>query len=226
MLRASLGAGLAVVAGCGRSDTDVLAGQFARPVPTTTTPPTTTAAPTTTAPPTTEAAADTTGTSTTTTEVLPTEAVVGQMVIEFTYTQAPGGKNEFPYVSVWIEDSAGELLTTVALFYELTRRGERWLDHLHRWWEVDQLQMTVTSTDLAPIVTAATRAPGAYAVVWDGTVQGVAAPAGDYFVCIEAVREDGPYSLIREPFTLAGSLSATVLPDDAELTSASVRIDA
>ena len=60
---------------------------------------------------------------------------------------------------------------------------------------------------------------------WDGFAQGVQLPEGDYFIAVEAAREDGPYSLIREPFRLTGSLATTQLPDDEELSGASVRID-
>ena len=61
--------------------------------------------------------------------------------------------------------------------------------------------------------------------MWDGFAQGVQLPQGDYFIAIEAAREDGPYSLIREPFQLTGALAQTQLPDDSELSGATVRID-
>lgn len=155
----------------------------------------------------------------------PTNAVDGEMVISFTYTQAAGGKNERPYVAVWIEDQVGELVETVALWFQQRRRGERWLDHLHRWYEVEQDRLGAGGVDDVATVTSATRQPGAYAVVWDGTIDGVSAAPGQYFVCIEAVREEGPYSLIRVPFDLTGSLSDTPLPDEGELSAARVRID-
>ena len=41
--------------------------------------------------------------------------------------------------------------------------------------------------------------PGVYNVVWDGRDEKKAlVPLGDYYVCIEAAREHGPYELIRE----------------------------
>lgn len=224
MLKASLGAGAFVLVpglACGNDDQEVFAGATAEPEPTTTT----TAAPTTT---TTEPSAAST---TELTEADPNEpagppAVSGEMVVSFTYTQAAGGKNERPYVAVWIEDAAGGLAATVALWYQLDRRGDRWLDHLSRWFSADLDRIAVGGIDDVATVSSATRAAGSYAVVWDGTVAGAPAVSGDYFVCVEAVREEGPYSLIREPVTLAGSLPEMALPDNGELSIASVRIDA
>lgn len=213
-LRASLAAGAAALIpglACGVDDESVFAGATAEP--TTTLPPTTrppTTRPTTTEPTTTQAS---------------DLAVDGELVVGFTYTQGAGGKNERPYVAVWLEDPAGELVATIALWYELGRRGDRWLDHLTRWYDLD-LDRTLDGTPSdAATVSSATRAPGAYSVVWDGTVGAEPAPAGDYVLCIEAVREEGPHSLICEPVSLTGSLSSLSLPDDGELSAVSVRID-
>ncbi len=147
------------------------------------------------------------------------------MVIAFTYTRDVGGKIESPYVAVWIEDEQGFLVETVALFYQQERRGNRWLDHLDRWFTVDAQRIAAGGADTTATISSATRPPGAYAVAWDGLSSGEVVPAGRYFICIEAVREEGPYSLIREPFDLVGSLAETALPDTGELSSASVRIN-
>ena len=219
MLKASLGTTAFVLVpglACGNDDREVFAGATAEPVPTTTT----TIPPTTTEPPAVE---------TTLGEAAANgpAAITGEMVISFTYTQAAGGKNEPPYVAVWIEDAAGDLATTVALWYEQGRRGDRWLDHLSRWYGADLDRIAAGGRDDVATISSATRSPGAYAVVWDGAIAGVPAPAGDYFVCVEAVREEGPYSLIREPLTLTAeaALPEMVLPDEGELSAASVRID-
>ncbi len=220
MLKASLAAGtVALVPGiaCGTNDAATFAGAATRPVPDPTPAPATPEeAPTTQEEPTSPPEAEGPGPL----------AVQGEMVIAFTYTQAAGGKNEPPYVAVWIEDARGELATTVSLWYEQGRRGDRWLDHLSRWYEAEADRVASGGVDGVATVSSATRTPGSYAVVWDGTIAGEAAPAADYFVCIEAVREDGPYSLIREPLMLDGALTETLLPDDGELSAATVRIDA
>ena len=152
-------------------------------------------------------------------------AINGEMVVSFTYTMAAGGKLERPYVAVWIEDAEALLVETVALFYQQDRRGARWLDHLDRWFSVDAQRIASDGIDTAATVSSPTRQAGEYIVAWDGLSNGQVVPAGPYFVCIEAAREEGPYSLIREPLDLNGSLPETSLPDDEELSNASVRVD-
>lgn len=225
MLRASLGAGvMATATACGMQDADVFSGATADLADsTTTTGPeassSTTAADTAVGPaadpatlPEVDAAAS-------------ALAVAGEMVIGFTYSRSAGGKIEPPYVAVWIENEAGELLETVALFYERGRRGARWLDHLDRWFSGDAARIASGGADVAATISSATRAPGEYAVAWDGTVDGEAAAAGTYAVYIESAREEGPVSLTNTTVTLDGTPFAVSLPDDGELSLASVRVD-
>ncbi len=220
VLKGSIGSGLAAltVAACGNADAEVLAGNVAPPAPTTTTTTTTT----------TEAPDTTTGGTEPTVEpeVVSAPAVAGEMVVAFTYTRVGAGAIESPYVAVWVEDAGGELLETIALFYEQTRSGARWLDHLDRWFTGDSVRIAGGGTDDSATISSATRPPGEYAVTWDGAIDGTTVTAGQYFLCIESVREDGPLSLIREPLLLEGTLAPTPLPDDGELSAASVQVNA
>lgn len=118
-----------------------------------------------------------------------------------------------PYVAVWIEDSSGALVQTLGLWYLQGTKGKKWLNELRRWYSVDG-----SGTDTT---TSATRTPGDYAVVWEPAGSG-SAPGGSYFVCIEAAREHGPYSLIRQQFTLSDAPFTTALPSQGELTNASI----
>lgn len=213
LLKGSIGSGLVALtaAACGNADAQVLAGNVAEAT-TTTTSTTTTVAPTTDAG---DASA-----------VSGPPAVSGEMIVAFTYTRVGEGKIESPYVAVWLEDPQGDLVTTIALFFEQGRRGERWLDHLDRWFPGNAAYLASGGQDLVTTISSATQPPGEYAVTWDGTHAGTQVAAGDYFICIESTREDGPYSLIREPIALDGSLAPTPLPDEGELSSASVQIRA
>ncbi len=150
----------------------------------------------------------------------------GTMVIAFTYEQASGGKNVPPYIAVWIEDGAGNLLTTVSLWYQQFGRGERWLPDLTRWYNVDQSRISGGGPDTVDAISGPTRSPGSYQVAWDGMGTGGTAPAGNYFICIESARERGPYSLIRESMNLDGSSRQQNLSADGELTNASVTVTA
>jgi hypothetical protein len=148
-----------------------------------------------------------------------------EMVVSFTYQQLPGGKNEPPYVAVWIEDSDGSLVATVALWFQQDSRGTRWLRDLKRWFNLDQARIEAGGLDVTDIVSSATRRPGSYQVVWDGTdVDGNPLRAGDYFLAIESNREHGTYSLIRQPMTLTGEPLTLGLIDADELVAASVSV--
>ncbi len=141
-----------------------------------------------------------------------------EMLINFSYsTISTQGPVKNPYVAVWIEDSQAELAATVALWFLQSQKGLKWLSDLRRWYSVDGTQQSVDT------ISSATRTPGDYSVVWDGTgPSGLPVIAGDYFVCIEAAREHGPYSLIREQLTVGSEGFDLALADDGELANASV----
>jgi hypothetical protein len=137
------------------------------------------------------------------------------MGVRFTYKVATsGGRVNNPYVAVWIEDTSGALVDTLGLWYLQSQKGTRWLNELRRWYSVDGSTDTTSS---------ATRTPGDYALVWDlKDSEGQTVAPGSYFVCIEAAREHGPYSLIRQSFTLGATPFKTDLPAQGELTNASI----
>jgi len=146
----------------------------------------------------------------------------GELVVRFTYqADSAGGRARNPYIAVWVEDDAGELVDTLALWYLQSRKGSQWLPDLIRWSSVDGSATTVSA------VSGATRRPGDHSLAWDGTdITGSRAPQGEYFICIESAREHGPYSLIREALTLSGHAFTTALAADGELVNASVEIAA
>lgn len=145
------------------------------------------------------------------------------MIVAFTYQQAPGGKNLAPYTAVWLEDADGSLVHTVALWRQQDPKGAKYLPELKRWFSVNETQPD--GIDAVDVVASPTRFPGQFAVTWAGEsdLTGVAA-AGPYFICIEASREDGPYSLIREQIPLTGQPIEQTLPDSSEIVDASVSI--
>ncbi len=226
------GAGL-VIAACG-NDEDVLRDVSIAldDAPTTSSTPTTlsTATPVSTAPGATVATESSSTTTTTTTDVvvaLPGTAIAdgSEMVIVYTYEQGAGGKNTSPYTAVWIEDAAGALVQTVALWMEQGRKGVKYLPDLTRWFGVDQDRIASGGIDTVDAMSGPTRFPGQHSVVWNGQSDTLGTVrAGDYFVCIESAREDGPHSLIREPIALAGQPFDLALPDDGELIDASVSV--
>lgn len=90
-------------------------------------------------------------------------------------------------------------MNTLALWFLQSQKGLRWLGDLRRWTSTDGSDATIS-------ISGATRTPGEYALEWDmSNIDGTAVIEGTYYVCIEAAREKGPYSLIRERFDLLGT---------------------
>ena len=93
----------------------------------------------------------------------------------------------------------------------------RWLSELRRW--------SRGNADLLTTVSSATRNPGTYAVAWDGkTDTGALATQGTYHVCVEAAREHGPYSLVREKITVGTAAFKKTLSADNDIEAASVAL--
>ncbi len=139
-----------------------------------------------------------------------------ELAVNLTLAQASGFRYNRPYVAVYIEDARGNPVRTLSLWAE-TNRHARYLTELRRWFS--------ESSDLVASVSSPTRNPGSYSLVWDGkTDAGKLAAQGEYFVCVEAAREHGPYGLVRQAVTLGAAplkktLDSSVNPD---LSSVSV----
>jgi hypothetical protein len=166
----------------------------------------------------------------------------GQLVVKFTYTLAagaqtgpggggpggdggPGGgaRGINPYVVVWVEDATGALIRTLNLFYKAAEA--KYINELRRWYTVDRARIAKGGADNIRTVSAATRVPGDYSLTWDGKNDtGAAVPQGDYFICIEAAREHGPYELIREQITIGTKAFEKTLKPNGELSAASVAL--
>lgn len=118
------------------------------------------------------------------------------MKLDITFEFAGNGfRYRPPYVAVWLENAQGLPVRTLAVWFEQSRKGMRWLNELKRWYR---------SNELTEAVSGPTRMPGRYTLSWDGKDdKGNLVSQGDYYVCVELVREHGPYELFREKVTLA-----------------------
>jgi len=137
-----------------------------------------------------------------------------ELQVNFTFT----GSGRNPYIAVWIEDAAGGLVQTIALWF---RRSEsRYLSQLTRWYDAESTLLNNGGTDNLDALASASRAAGSYQVVWDGTdVDGNLVSKGNYVLCIEAARERGPYQVATGPITIGTSGFTTTLADNGELSA-------
>jgi hypothetical protein len=157
----------------------------------------------------------TAGTSSPTAASGPLFPAGGEMIVDFTFAPSEGGSVKNPYIAVWIETPQGALVTTVSLWYEQTSKGKKYLSDMRKWY--------AASSGSAPSTSGATRVPGTYSVVWNGTDEsGQPVSQGDYVVYIEAARENGPYELISQPVAIGSAPFDDQLTPKGELTSASI----
>lgn len=215
---AAVGALVVVPVACGTSDAEVLSAPQTQstesPVADTTA--AAPATPDTTAPDTAAAAESTAQASSgqPSGDVVPAGA---ELAVNFSYTPSSnGGRVRNPYIAVWVEDLDGNLIQTVALWYEQSGKGQRWLDDLRTW------TSAFGATGGEVTTSGATRSPGAYSVVWDTTgLDGSAVAQGTYVVYVESAREHGPHQITSTEITLGAEPASASLPDDGELTALS-----
>jgi thiamine biosynthesis lipoprotein ApbE len=97
-----------------------------------------------------------------------------------------GGRRERPFVVVWIEDDKGAVVRAIEIWGGLGKDA-KYLRDLRTFWKIAQ-----KDPEMVKNVTRASRAPGVYSMVWDGTDQkGNAVPAGTYTVWLEVGSEHG-----------------------------------
>lgn len=143
-----------------------------------------------------------------------------ELVLSYSYAPTDSGfRVNNPFVAVWFEDLNGGSIRTLQVSYK-PGKGLRWLPDLRRWYQADQVRQITGGTDLLATVSSATRLPGAFSLAWNGLDdQGTPVPPGDYLICIEAAREHGPYSLVKEKVTINANMAPMKLPDNGELVA-------
>lgn len=115
--------------------------------------------------------------------------------IEFTLPEIATGQYQRPYVAVWIETKKGKAVRTLTVWHE----DKKWLKDLRRWWRKAGRYQT---NDLDG-VSGATRAPGTFTLNWDGKdANGEPVAPGEYTLRLEASREHGGRTLLKQKFTL------------------------
>lgn len=102
-----------------------------------------------------------------------------------------------PYVAVWIEPKAGGPARTLAVWYDVAKRGNepgtKWLADLRTWWRKGGRSLNLPADG----VSGATRAPGAHRIAIPANVK-----PGSYTLFVEAAREDGGRELVSMPLDI------------------------
>lgn len=146
-----------------------------------------------------------------------------EMLVQFEVDQAKDGRRyRRPYIAVWIENTDGLPIRTLAVWYRFGQ-GERWIPDLRRWHRSDKKRRETDERDVLKIASGATRNPGKYKLVWDGKDDaGKLVANGKYMVLIEAAREHGTYQLIKDDVEVTGTPFTRDLKDNVEIKGASL----
>ena len=114
-----------------------------------------------------------------------------------------------PYVAVWVEDDRNQVVSNLAVWYDVDMRnaeGEKWLKDMRQWWRRSgrSLEMPVDG------VSGATYGPGAHDLEFTvGEAPLADLQPGDYRLRVEAAREVGGRELINIPFSWPQSSEVT-----------------
>ncbi|MFO0958974.1 MAG: DUF2271 domain-containing protein [Isosphaeraceae bacterium] len=144
-----------------------------------------------------------------------------ELLIKFEINQADGGRRyRRPYIAVWVEDAEGFPVRNLAVWVSLGS-GLRWLPDMKRV-QGRKPPAQGRQGDMVDTIGQATRAPGAYSLIWDGKDdKGKPVPPGDYTINLEAAREHGTYQFLRKELKLPAGPMTAELPGNVEIKSAS-----
>lgn len=107
-----------------------------------------------------------------------------------------------PYMAVWVETLERNGLYTIAVWHE----KKKWLKDLRQWWR----KLGRENSGQYDAVTKATPKPGHYELKWDAKGFGdKPLKAGEYYLCIEAAREDGGRDFMKQKILLGSSQTQT-----------------
>ncbi len=122
---------------------------------------------------------------------VPASAQSGTITYEIPRQEVSGYRK--PYVAIWIEGEDRKAPKMLAVMFDQSPIGEKWLPDLKTWWRRGGRAMDMPVSG----VTRPTRGPGAYKI--DAAALSKL-PAGRYAVVVEAVREKGGREILKAPF--------------------------
>lgn len=118
-----------------------------------------------------------------------------------------------PFAAVWVVDSEGKSVKTIALWFN----KPRWLHDLREWYRINGATMSGDPYAYGSI-TSATRSPGTYTLKWDGKDdKGNILKADKYTIYIEVVREHGGYDLLHQEINCNNSTQQFNLKGNVEI---------
>lgn len=122
-----------------------------------------------------------------------------------------------PYVAVWVENEQQQPVKLIALWVQ----KPDWLKDLRRFWR----KIGRSNTALVDAVSGATQKPGNYTLHWDGKDDaGVPLAPGKYSLLVEAAREQGGRTLVKQAFDWPSANAVIELAAEGELGAVSAHL--
>lgn len=123
-----------------------------------------------------------------------------QISVELTIRKIDSQPYHKPYIAVWLETSKRKGVHTLAFWHEQSD----WFKDLRQWWRKIGQQKNPTYDQ----VTGATKKPGTYTLkIPQQVFADLALAPGEYFLNVEAVREEGGREFIRQKIIIGASES-------------------
>ncbi|MET0586889.1 MAG: DUF2271 domain-containing protein [Novosphingobium sp.] len=123
-----------------------------------------------------------------------------------------------PYVAVWVEPANGGPARTLAVWYDVKKKGSepgtKWLADLRTWWRKGGRSLNLAADG----VSGATRAPGAYRIPLPADLR-----PGSYVLNLEAARENGGRELVQVPLNVPVRNASATGKTEVGAVSVSVR---
>ncbi|KGJ90606.1 DUF2271 domain-containing protein [Colwellia psychrerythraea] len=121
-----------------------------------------------------------------------------QISVEITIPKITTQPYHKPYVAVWIETQKRQGVHTLAFWHE----QKDWFKDVRQWWRKIGRQQSPAYDQ----VTGATRKPGTYTLkISSKELATLKLNPGEYFLNVEAVREEGGREFIRQKITLGAT---------------------
>ena len=138
-----------------------------------------------------------------------------QVKVNLNLKAPAGGRAKRPYVAVWVEDADKNIVRTITVW------GNEWkyLREMDSWWKASDYY----ADNFTQSITRATRAPGAYSVVWDGLSDlKKPVPQGAYKIFVEINREHGSHGVTASVIQCGAETASAELKATAELDAGKV----
>lgn len=142
------------------------------------------------------------------------------IVVDLTLPKIDANPYHRPYVAVWVETAERKGVQTIAVWHE----KDKWLKDMRQWWR----KVGRAQTPPYDSVSSATQKPGSYKLTWDGKgADQKPVAAGEYYINIEAAREEGGRDFLRQKVMLGGSESQKLsINGEQEIGSVVITINA